>query len=152
MRLVILGCGRVGSTLAATMSAGGHEVTIIDRNSEAFDRLGPDFAGRTVIGVGIDEDTLRQAGIEQADAFVAVTNGDNTNIMAVQIVREMFHVPRVLCRIYDPIRAEVYRELGIDTICVTTMAVGVLHDLLLDLPQKPLDHYLHLGRSDPRPE
>ena len=119
MRVVILGCGRVGAYLAGSLVSEGHQVTVVDKDSAAFARLGPDFAGDLVVGTGIDEDVLRQAGIEQADAFVAVTNGDNTNVMAAQVAREVFGVSRVMCRIYDPLRDEIYRNLGLETICPT---------------------------------
>ena len=131
MNLVILGCGRIGSTLARSMSKEGHRVAIIDRKSDAFRRLGPDFGGQMVVGNGIDDAVLKKAGIEQADAFVAVTNGDNTNIMSVQIAKERFKVPKVSARIYDPIRACAYRELGIETICTTIIGAKLIKDLLL---------------------
>ena len=131
MNVIILGCGRIGSTLATAMSRDGHNVTIIDRDSDAFRRLGTDFKGRTVIGNGIDEDILKKSGIENADAFVAVTNGDNTNIMSVQIAKEKFHVPKVIARIYDPIRACAYKELGIETICTTVIGARLIKDFLL---------------------
>ena len=131
MNLVILGCGRIGSTLARSMSKEGHRVAIIDRKSDVFRRLGPDFGGQMVVGNGIDDAVLKKAGIEQADAFVAVTNGDNTNIMSVQIAKERFKVPKVSARIYDPIRACAYRELGIETICTTIIGAKLIKDLLL---------------------
>lgn len=130
MRVVILGCGRSGAYLARKLSGEGHEVTVIDRSSEAFRRLGPDFAGNLVVGTGIDEDVLRQAGIEQADAFVAVTNGDNTNVMAAQVAKEIFGVRRVVCRIYDPLRAEIYRDLGLETICPTLLGANRIAEIL----------------------
>jgi trk system potassium uptake protein TrkA len=119
MRIVILGCGRVGAHLANTLLSDGHQVTMIDRNSASFARLGSDFAGKLVVGTGIDEDVLREAGIEEAEAFVAVTNGDNTNVMAAQVAKEIFGVQRVICRISDPLREEIYRTLGLETICPT---------------------------------
>jgi len=131
MNIVILGCGRIGSTLATSMSRDGHNVSVIDRSSDAFRRLGADFKGNMILGNGIDEEILRDAGIEQADAFVAVTNGDNTNIMSVQIAKEKFHVPKVAARIYDPIRACAYRELGIETICTTVIGARLMKDYLL---------------------
>ena len=131
MNIVILGCGRVGAHLAKTLTAEGHQVTVIDNDSAAFARLGPDFPGKLVVGTGIDEDVLSQAGIEQADAFVAVTNGDNTNVMAAQIVKEIFGVPRVICRIYDPLREEIYRALGLETICPTLWGVNRIREILI---------------------
>lgn len=128
MRIVILGCGRVGSTLARQLDTDGHEVAVIDRNQTQFARLGDDFGGLTVLGTGIDEDVLEQAGIEGADVFVAVTNGDNTAIMVSQIVREVFEVPHVITRIYDPGREELFRGLGLDTISPTTTFAGMIAD------------------------
>jgi trk system potassium uptake protein len=130
MKLVILGCGRVGSTLAMMMDEHGHDVTVIDRNSDAFRRLGDSYKGQTLIGEGIDEDVLRRAGIEQADAFCATTEGDNRNIMASQVVRTIFNVPQVITRIYDPIREEAYRELGLQTVCPTVMGANAIRDIL----------------------
>lgn len=141
MRIVILGCGRVGSALALFMSREGHDVVIIDRDSSAFRRLPRAFKGRTVRGVGIDEEILRDAGIEAADAFVAVTNGDNTNIMAAQIAKVRFQVPRVVARLYDPVRASAYREMNIETLCTTTIGAGIIQDLLLDRPRRSVDEY-----------
>src|SRR5260370_39941542 len=108
VKIVIVGCGRVGSTLARQMVAGGHDVSIVDENVSAFGRLGEDFDGQMVVGSGIDEEVLRRAGIETADCFASVTNGDNRNIMAAQIAQKIFRVNRVITRIYDPIRADVY--------------------------------------------
>ena len=116
MHVVIMGCGRVGSTLAHTLEARGHSVAVIDQNSDAFRRLGPDFAGTTVTGVGFDDDVLRQAGVERADAFAAVSSGDNSNIISARLARETFGVSRVAARIYDQRRAEVYERLGIPTV------------------------------------
>ncbi len=130
MKVVIVGCGRVGSFLAQSLVADGHQVTVIDSHSTAFERLGDWFQGETVLGTGIDEDVLRRAGIDDADAFVAVTNGDNTNIMASQVVKEIFQVPMVICRIYDPVRDEVYRGLGLTTFCPTVVGGMAIRDLL----------------------
>jgi trk system potassium uptake protein TrkA len=116
VHVVIMGCGRVGSTLAHTLEARGHSVAVIDQNSDAFRRLGPDFAGTTVTGVGFDDDVLRQAGVERADAFAAVSSGDNSNIISARLARETFGVSRVAARIYDQRRAEVYERLGIPTV------------------------------------
>jgi trk system potassium uptake protein TrkA len=113
---VIMGCGRVGSTLAHTLEALGHTVAVIDQDADAFRRLGPDFAGLTVTGIGFDRDVLVQAGIERADAFAAVSSGDNSNIISARLARETFGVSRVAARIYDPKRAEVYERLGIPTV------------------------------------
>ena len=116
MHVVIMGCGRVGSTLAHNLESRGHSVAVIDQNADAFRRLGPDFRGITVTGIGYDRDVLRQAGIERADAFAAVSSGDNSNIISARLARETFGVPRVAARIYDQRRAEVYERLGIPTV------------------------------------
>jgi trk system potassium uptake protein TrkA len=125
----------------------GHKVTVVDMVSDAFQRLGERFQGRTILGVGIDMDILRQAGIEGADAFLAVTNGDNTNILAAQIAKVKFSIPRVLARIYDPLRARIYRELGIETLCMTTLGAGLLFDRLFERPLQDLEHYLKLTEA-----
>jgi trk system potassium uptake protein TrkA len=116
MHIVIMGCGRVGSLLARQLSAGGHSVAVIDRNPEAFRRLGPDFRGAQVQGVGFDRDTLIQARISEAHAFAAVSSGDNSNIIAARVARERFGVQTVVARIYDQRRAAVYERLGIPTV------------------------------------
>lgn len=121
MNIVILGCGRVGSSVARSLDAAGHNVTVIDQVEQQFKRLGSGYKGRTVVGTGIDEDVLRNAGIEDSDVFVAVTNGDNTSIMASQIAREVFGVRHVITRLYDPVREQLYRSLGLDTLCSTTI-------------------------------
>lgn len=131
MNVVILGCGRVGSTLAAAMSREGHTVSIIDRNNDAFRRIGQTFKVNKVFGNGTDETVLKRAGIEKADAFVAVTNGDNTNIMCVQIAKERFGVQKALARIYDPIRACAYQEMGVETLCTTLIGARIIEDRIL---------------------
>ena len=132
MRVVILGCGRVGAMLAQLLTGEGHVVTVIDQDGEAFRRLGGEFPqSRTVIGNGTDADVLRRAGIEQADAFIATTNGDNRNIMAAQIARHTFGVQKVLCRIYDPIRQETYNGMGLESICPTIVGAKLFRDALL---------------------
>ncbi|MCL5263828.1 MAG: TrkA family potassium uptake protein [Chloroflexi bacterium] len=130
MRVIILGCGRVGSKLATTLDSEGHEVIIIDLNADQFRRLGSEFKGTAMVGTGIDEDVLLRAGIEQADAFVAVTNGDNTNIMSSEIARAIFNVPKVITRIYDPVRQETYRGLGLETICPTIIGAKAIKNVL----------------------
>ena len=117
-----MGCGRVGSSLATELEAAGHSVAIIDQSREAFRRLGPDFKGRTISGVGFDRDTLLEAGIETADAFAAVSNGDNSNILAARVARETYGVANVVARIYDPGRAEIYQRLGIPTVATVIWA------------------------------
>jgi trk system potassium uptake protein TrkA len=116
VHVVIMGCGRVGSTLAHTLEAGGHQVAVIDQNADAFRRLGVEFNGLTVTGIGFDRDVLVAAGIEQADGFAAVSSGDNSNIISARLARETFAVPKVVARIYDQKRAEVYERLGIPTV------------------------------------
>jgi trk system potassium uptake protein TrkA len=120
MKVVIMGCGRVGARVASLLDHNGHDVTVIDSEPSAFRRLSDEFGGDTIIGTGIDEDVLRQAGIEEADAFIAVSNGDNRNIMAAQVARMIFDVPRIILRIYDPVREDTYRRLGLTTVCPTT--------------------------------
>lgn len=130
MKVIILGCGRVGSRLAMLMEMDGHEVSIIDSDPGAFDRLPGDFTGQTVLGTGIDVDVLKSAGIENTNAFAAVTNFDNTNIMACEVAKEIFGVEHVLARIYDPGRESFYHELGLETICPTTLVSTAAYNLL----------------------
>jgi trk system potassium uptake protein TrkA len=131
VHVVIMGCGRVGSTLAHSLEKLGHSVSVIDINADAFRRLGSDFAGEIVAGFGFDRDVLIQAGIERAGAFAAVSNGDNSNIISARVARETFGVERVVARIYDSKRAEVYERLGIPTVAtVRWTADRVLHHLL----------------------
>ena len=126
-----MGCGRVGSALAHSLEDAGHSVAIIDQNKEAFRRLGPHFKGRAITGIGFDRDTLLEAEIENARAFAAVSNGDNSNIIAARVVRETFGVQNVVARIYDPGRAEIYERLGIPTVAtVRWTADRVLRRLL----------------------
>ena len=137
MKIVILGCGRVGATLATMLDRAGHKVSIIDYSNEAFRRLDPKFGGETLIGNGVDEEILVRAGIKDADAFAAVTNGDNRNIMASQIAKEIFNVKKVVCRIYDPIRQSTYNELGLDTISPTIIGAQMMFESLTgDKPKK----------------
>ena len=130
MKVVIMGCGRVGATLATLMDQAGHRVTVIDSNSDSFQRLRSEFKGEKIAGNGVDEEVLRRAGIETADAFAAVTNGDNRNIMASQIAKEIFNIKKVVCRIYDPIRDSTYRELGMETFCPTLVGADMLFNAL----------------------
>lgn len=126
MKIVILGCGRVGATLATMMDRAGYTVSIIDSSSDSFQRLDADFGGETILGNGIDGEVLIRAGIKDADAFAAVTNGDNRNIMASQIAKEIFKVKKVVCRIYDPIRQSTYNELGLESISPTIVGAELL--------------------------
>lgn len=131
MHIVIMGCGRVGSTLARALEHRGHSVAVIDILADAFRRLGPEFQGKTVKGVGFDRDVLIRAGIEEADGFAAVSSGDNSNILAARVVRETFQVSNVVARIYDQGRAEVYERLGIPSVATVRWAADqVLRKLL----------------------
>jgi trk system potassium uptake protein len=130
MRVIIMGCGRVGARLAGMLDAEGHVVSVIDLRLDAFERLPAKFNGHTVLGEGIDYDVLRQAGIGQADAFLALSNNDNSNIMASQIARSVFQVGRVITRIYDPSRNQSFRALGLETLCPTKLGVDRIEALL----------------------
>ena len=127
-----MGCGRVGAHLANLLDQQGHEVMVLDVTSQAFWRLGPDFGGSTMVGTGIDLDVLRRAGIERAGAFAAVTQGYNRNIMAAQIALHIFKVPKVVTRIYDPIRQDTYAALGLETISPTLLGASAFLDAILD--------------------
>jgi trk system potassium uptake protein TrkA len=118
MKVVIMGCGRVGARVATILNHNGHDVSVVDTDARAFRRLPADFKGDTIIGTGID----------RATAFVAVTNGDNRNIMAAQVARLMFNVPEIVCRIYDPVREDTYRRLGLTTVCPTTTISALILD------------------------
>ncbi|MBA2598556.1 MAG: TrkA family potassium uptake protein [Chloroflexota bacterium] len=131
MNAVIMGCGRVGARVAGLLDNTGNFVSVVDTDSRAFRRLPAGFGGETIIGTGIDEDVLRRAGIETADAFIAVTNGDNRNIMAAQVARLIFEVPEVICRIYDPVREDTYRRLGLTTVCPTTTISAIILDQVM---------------------
>ena len=131
MKVVIMGCGRVGARVASILDHNGHDVTVIDTNPGAFRRLAAEYTGDTVIGTGIDEDVLRNADIANAHAFIAVTNGDNRNIMAAQVARSIFDVPEVIARIYDPVREDTYRRLGLTTVCPTTTISALIMDYVI---------------------
>ena len=131
MNVVIMGCGRVGAQLAAMLEEDGHKVAILDMEPYSFRRLPANFQGEALVGDGTDEDDLRRAGIEEADAFIAVTQGDNRNVMAAQIAKHVFNVPKVVCRIYDPLREELYNTLGLETISPTTVGAKLLHDVIV---------------------
>ena len=130
MNVVIMGCGRVGAQLAALLDADGHSVTVLDTDAYSFRRLPPDFNGTALIGNGLDQEVLERAGIEKADAFVAVTQGDNRNVMAAQIAKHIFNVPKVTCRIYDPLRRDLYQTLGLEAISPTTVFARMLKEKL----------------------
>jgi len=125
-----MGCGRVGAELAHLLDAEGHKVTVIDIDNASFDRLPPDFSGMAFLGDAADEEVLRKAGMEQADVFVAVTRDDELNAMAAQIAKQIFDVPRVLCRIYDPLREDFYSGLGVEAISPTGVFVRLLKERL----------------------
>lgn len=135
MRAIVVGCGRVGAGIAERLARAGHEVTVIDTNTDAFNRLPTDFTGSAVRGDGTDEDILRRAGAQGADWFFALTEGDNRNILAAQLANETLGVPEVVAKINDPVRAEAYTSLGLNTICRTTILV----DALARFASLPLD-------------
>jgi trk system potassium uptake protein TrkA len=128
MYVIIMGCGRLGAELAIMFQKDGHEVGILDIDKYAFDHLAPDFQGQRILGDGTDQDTLRRAGAERADAFVAATRGDNRNALAAQIAQHVFQIKRVASVIFDPMREEVYRELGLRTINPTKMEAQLLRE------------------------
>ena len=130
MKVVIMGCGRVGSQLASLLDADGHDIIILDINEYSFRRLAPTFNGTALLGNGTEEDSLKRAGIEQADAFIAVTQGDNRNVMAAQICKHVFKVPRVICRLYDPLCQEMYSNLGLEAFSPTTIIAQMLREKL----------------------
>jgi trk system potassium uptake protein len=123
VRVIIMGCGRVGILLTQELSKQGHEVTVIDKNPAAFSRLPPGFEARKIVGLGFDREVLEDAGIKEADAFLAVSSGDNSNIVSARVARETYHVPKVIARIYDPMRADIYERLNIPTVSTTRWGV-----------------------------
>ena len=132
MNIMIVGCGRVGSQLAVLLSREGHNVTIIDKSSDSFRRLGGTFNGVTAVGNAFDEKLLRELKIEKQDAFVSVTSGDNTNLMASQIASKMFKVPRVIARVYDPERADIYKKFDLDIISGTILVAAMIRDKIIE--------------------
>ncbi len=130
MNVVIMGCGRVGAQLAGLLDADGHAVTVLDKDAYSFRRLPPDFNGTALAGNGLDQEVLKRAGIEKADAFFVVTQGDNRNVMAAQIAKHIFNVPKVICRIYDPLRRDIYQTLGLEAISPTTVFAQILKEKL----------------------
>jgi len=132
MRYLIVGCGRVGSTLARRLMRAGHEITVVDENPAAFKRLGRNFPGQQVLGTGIDVDVLMRAGASDADGFAAVTQGDNRNIMAALIAQAHFKIKKVVARIYDPERSQMYRDFGISTVCPTTVGAKLMANALVE--------------------
>jgi trk system potassium uptake protein len=130
MRVVIMGCGRVGLQLTVELSAAGHQVAIIDKNPAAFEKLPPGFEATTIVGLGFDREVLEEAGIKEADAFVAVSSGDNSNIVSARVALEHYHVNKVIARIYDPRRAEIYERLNIPTVATTKWGVKQIQLML----------------------
>lgn len=128
MNVIVVGCGRVGSQLANLLSVEGHNVTVIDKDGDAFRRLGTTFNGITIRGLGFDEDVLTQAGILECDAFAAVTDLDNTNLMAAEVARKIFGVKHAVARLYNPVRERTYQQLGLDYVCGTTLVAENLLD------------------------
>ncbi|AUG57036.1 MAG TPA: TrkA family potassium uptake protein [Ruminiclostridium sp.] len=131
MHVIIIGCGKVGSRFANVLSEEGHDVVIIDSDSNSFKLLSPDFNGITLTGVPIDQDVLKKAGINTADALAAVTPDDNINIMVCQVAKEIFKVPKVIARIYDPSREHVFHHFGLETICPTDISVNVIKSIII---------------------
>jgi trk system potassium uptake protein TrkA len=153
MKIVIVGCGRVGSTLAENMDAAGHDVIILDVKTSAFDRLPETFKGSAIRGDGTDEEVLRQAGAEGADIFLSLTEGDNRNVMAAQVATETFGIERVVAKINDPVRAAAYAELGVVTLCRTNLmvdAVGKHLKLPMDIGPG-IDTPASAGHAHPHP-
>ncbi|MSP12302.1 MAG: potassium transporter TrkA [Chloroflexi bacterium] len=145
MRIIIIGCGRMGSGLAENLALRGHAVTVVDKDAAALEHLGAAFKGQQVVGIGIDRDVLLQAGVERADGLATVTNSDETNVIAARVARQVFHVPRVVARLFDPRKAEIYRRLGLQTISTTTWGISRIADLIC---YSPLETLLSLGSGE----
>ncbi|MBS1714760.1 MAG: TrkA family potassium uptake protein [Armatimonadetes bacterium] len=141
MNVLILGCGRSGAMLALHLSADGHNVTLVERDPEALRRLGTSYPCRIVVGDGLDEDVLLKAGVAEADAFMAMTRGDNTNLMAAQIVQRKYKVARIAVKVADPMRAEAYRKLGLFCINASALIAGMCRDFLSENDYKSIDQY-----------
>lgn len=135
MNILVIGCRKVGSCLANYLSSLGHDVAIVDRDAESFDLLDDNFSGYTIQGIPIDQDVLRRAGIAGCDALAAVSPDDNVNVMVSQVAREIFHVPRVIARIYDPQRKDVFSHFGLKTICPTNQTVDAIYSMLMDMDE-----------------
>jgi trk system potassium uptake protein TrkA len=131
MKILIMGCGRVGARLASMLDKEGHEIIIMDIDTYSFRRLPPSFSGTALFGNGTDQEALKKAGIEGVDIFIALTQGDNRNVMACQLAKHVFNVPRVLCRIYDPLREEMYAALGLETISPTKVFAELLKEKVI---------------------
>ena len=132
MHVIIVGCGRVGAELAKLLVGEGHNVVIVDRNPSSFERLGGTFNGLTMVGNGFDLSLLKEAGIEKADAFCSLTNGDNTNLVSAQVAKRIFNVPKVIARVYDPQRARIYSALGMDIISGTILFAAMVRDKIIE--------------------
>jgi trk system potassium uptake protein TrkA len=132
MNVLIMGCGRLGARIATVLDEAGHNVTVLDVNASSFRRLPETFKGSRAVGNGMDGPALERAGIRQVDAFLAVTQGDNRNYFASQLAREVYRVPRVLCRIYDPVREQIFHELGLETFSPTSLGAKVMVEMLLN--------------------
>ncbi|MCW5848482.1 MAG: NAD-binding protein [Anaerolineae bacterium] len=130
MRLIIVGCGRMGGGLARRLVETGHEVTVVDKDPDAFSRLGSAFKGRTVVGIGFDGEALEAAGVRRADGLAAVTASDDVNVVTARVARQIFHVPRVVARVYDPHKADIYRRLGLPTVSTTVWGIQRMAELL----------------------
>ena len=141
MKIIIMGCGRVGVQLAGLLVDEGHQVGVIDYDASALTRLGSDFKGQKIVGVGFDRDVLIKAGIEHADAFAAASSSDNANILAARIAHNIFHVPRVVARLFDPQRAEIYRRLGMLTISSTTWGAERIRELITSMDIDPIHSF-----------
>jgi trk system potassium uptake protein len=144
VRVIIMGCGRVGSELSNALVAGDHDVAIVDKNPEAFHAYPPGEGARQIVGLGFDRDILEDAGIKDADAFVAVSSGDNSNIVSARVAREHYHVPKVIARIYDPMRADIYERLNIPTVSTTRWGVKQII-LMLSHPRDEIKESLAAG-------
>ena len=145
MRVVVVGCGRVGAGLAAGLAQAGEVVAVVDKDPKAFERLGEDFTGQTVEGIGFDRDVLERAGAARAEALVAVTGGDNSNVVAARVARDVYRVPRVIARIHDPRRAALYEELGVVTVSSTDWAMRKIRDYL---EHRTLKEETSIGRGE----
>lgn len=139
-----MGCGRVGILLTQELARAGHEVSVIDKYAAAFDRLPPGFEARTIVGLGFDREVLEEAGIKEADAFLAVSSGDNSNIVSARVAREHYHVPQVIARIYDPMRADIYEKLNIPTVSTTRWGVKQMM-MMLTHPREEIKETLAAG-------
>jgi trk system potassium uptake protein TrkA len=145
MYIIVVGCGSLGAGLAKELSIYGHDVVVIDKDSNAFKLLGTEFNGVTILGTGIDEDVLKKAGIGQADVFVAVTNTDSVNVMAAQVAKHIFKIRKVITRIYNPEKGYVYNELGLDTICPNSISIETVKRRIIS---EDLSSLIQIGSGD----